>query len=103
MLHRVRTDVASWRLVPVADEVLALARERVLEYPLRSLDAIHVASAEAIRRAGLALPFVTADVRQAGASRALGLEVIDAVVGSSAHREHSAILTSRARLTRPQA
>jgi predicted nucleic acid-binding protein len=84
MLHRLRTDLATWRLVPVADEVLALARERVLEHPLRSLDAIHVASAESMRRAGLVLPFITADVRQAGAARTLGLHVIDAVSGSSA-------------------
>jgi hypothetical protein len=37
-----------------------------------------------MRRAGLVLPFITADVRQAGAARALGLDVIDAVSGSSA-------------------
>jgi uncharacterized protein len=79
LLDRVRSDAASWRLVAVADEVLVLARDRVLEHPLRSLDAVHLASAEAIRREGVILPFVTADVRQAAAALAVGLEVIDAV------------------------
>jgi predicted nucleic acid-binding protein len=77
VLDRIRSDAASW--VAVADEVLALARDRVLQHPLRSLDAIHLASAESIRREGVVLPFVTADARQAAAARAVGLDVIDAV------------------------
>jgi predicted nucleic acid-binding protein len=85
LADRVRSDAASWRLVAVVDEVLALARDRVLEHPLRSLDAIHLASAELLRREGIALPFVTADVRQGAAARAVGLDVIDAV----AHRATS--------------
>jgi hypothetical protein len=44
-LDRVRSDAASWQLVAVVDEVLALARERVGEHPPRSLGAIHLASA----------------------------------------------------------
>ncbi|HJW68263.1 MAG TPA: type II toxin-antitoxin system VapC family toxin [Candidatus Binatia bacterium] len=79
VLDRIRSDAASWSLVAVADEVLALARDRVLQHPLRSLDAIHLASAESIRREGVVLPFVTADARQAAAARAVGLDVIDAV------------------------
>jgi predicted nucleic acid-binding protein len=79
VLDRIRSDAATWRLVAVADEVLARARDRVLEYPLRSLDAIHLASAESIRKEGIALPFVTADGRQAAAARAVGLDVIAAV------------------------
>jgi len=86
MLDRVRSDAASWRLVAVADEVLALARDRVLEHPLRSLDAIHLASAESIRREGIVLPFVTADARQAAAARAVGLDVIDAVPDQATSR-----------------
>jgi uncharacterized protein len=77
VLRRVRADAASWPLVAIVDEVLALARDRILEHPLRSLDAIHVASAEVIRREGMPLPFVTADARQAAAASALGLDVID--------------------------
>lgn len=79
VLRRVRSDAASWRLVAVVEEVFALARDRILEHPLRSLDAIHVASAEAVRREGMALPFVTADARHAAAARTLGLEVINPV------------------------
>jgi predicted nucleic acid-binding protein len=83
LLDRVRSDAASWSLVAVADEVLALAHDRVLEHPLRSLDAIHLAS---IRREGVVLPFVTADVRQAAAARAVGLDVIDAVADRATAR-----------------
>jgi predicted nucleic acid-binding protein len=86
LLDRVRSDAASWRLVAVADEVLVLARDRVLEHPLRSLDAVHLASAEAIRREGVILPFVTADVGQAAAALAVGLEVIDAVADRATAR-----------------
>jgi predicted nucleic acid-binding protein len=86
LLDRVRSDAASWSLVAVADEVLALAHDRVLEHPLRSLDAIHLASAESIRREGVVLPFVTADVRQAAAARAVGLDVIDAVADRATAR-----------------
>ena len=81
VLDRIWSDATSWRLVAVVDQVLALARDRVLEYPLRSLDAIHLASAELVRREGIVLPFVTADVRQAAAARAVGLDVIDAAAG----------------------
>lgn len=75
-LRRIRSDAAAWRLVPVADDVVALACEYVLQHSLRTLDAIHVASADALRRQGLPLPFVTANDRQANAARASGFTVI---------------------------
>jgi predicted nucleic acid-binding protein len=76
LLRRVEADDASWQLVPVSDEIVAAARSRVLEHSLRTLDAIHLASAEALHRERLRIPFVTADARQASAARAVGLDVV---------------------------
>jgi predicted nucleic acid-binding protein len=76
LLRRVEADDASWQLVPVSDEIVAAARSRVLHQSLRTLDAIHLASAEALHREGLRIPFVTADARQADAGRAIGFDVV---------------------------
>ena len=76
LLRQVEADGASWQLVPVSDEIVVTARSRVLQQSLRTLDAIHLASAEALHREGLRVPFVTADARQAGAGRAIGLDVV---------------------------
>ena len=76
LLRRVEADDASWQLVPVSDEIVAAARSRVLQQSVRTLDAIHLASAEALHREGLRIPFVTADARQADSGRAIGLDVV---------------------------
>jgi predicted nucleic acid-binding protein len=76
LLRQVEADDASWQLVPVSDEVVATARSRVLQQSVRTLDAIHLASAEALHREGLRIPFVTANARQAGARRTIGLDVV---------------------------
>jgi predicted nucleic acid-binding protein len=81
LLRRVEADDASWQLVPVSDEIVAAARIRVLQQSVRTLDAIHLASAEALHREGLRIPFVTADARQADAGRAIGLDVVPVGVG----------------------
>lgn len=76
LLRRLEADDASWRLVPVSEEILAAARSRVLQHAVRTLDAIHLVSAEEIYREGLRLPFVTADACQAEAARVIGLDVV---------------------------
>jgi predicted nucleic acid-binding protein len=76
LLRRVEADDASWQLVPVSDEIVEVARSRVLQQSLRTLDAIHLASAEALHREGLRIPFVTADARQADTGRAIGLDIV---------------------------
>ena len=76
LLRQIETDDASWQLVPLSDEIVAPARSRVLEHSLRTLDAIHLVSAEALYRERLRIPFVTADARQASAARAVGLDVV---------------------------
>jgi hypothetical protein len=72
--QRVAADRRHWVLVETTPEVLAEV-ERLLEaHPLRTLDAIHVASAR-VFQARLAEPvtFVTADRRQLAAAAAAGL------------------------------
>lgn len=65
-------DRQMWELMEVTPLVLDRAEELVRAEGLRTLDAIHVASALIVRsRAGIRLPFITGDARQrTGAARA---------------------------------
>lgn len=61
-----------------AAEVLPLARQIVLDHPVRTLDAIHLAVAAttaAELAAGDPIEFVTRDARQADVAEAMGLPV----------------------------
>ncbi len=76
ILQRVAKDRAYWTLVEIASDVLVAAEALVATHPLRTLDAVHVASAQ-IFAARLTLPdlmFVSADVRQTKAAIALGMK-----------------------------
>ena len=75
ILERVAADRAYWTLVEVGPEVLAAAERLVATHPLRTLDAIHVASAQlfAVRMSTTELLFVSADKRQTAAAAAVGL------------------------------
>jgi uncharacterized protein len=77
ILKRVATDRAYWTLVEVGSDVLAAAETLVAKHPLRTLDAIHVASAQlfAARVTAPELIFVSADARQTAAAAAIGLPV----------------------------
>jgi predicted nucleic acid-binding protein len=77
ILKRVATDRAYWRLVEVASGVLAAAETLVAAHPLRTLDAIHVASAQlfAARIIAAELIFVSADARQTAAAAAVGMTI----------------------------
>ena len=70
-------DIEDSSVVNVADRVLARAVELLERWPLRSSDALHVASA-AEWSAEL---FVSADERQCAAARAYGLQVERLPVG----------------------
>ena len=75
ILRRVSTDRAYWTLVEVGAEVLGTAEKLVAVHPLRTLDAIHVASAQ-VFAAGVStsgLMFVSADKRQTEAAAVSGL------------------------------
>ncbi|WP_410620639.1 type II toxin-antitoxin system VapC family toxin [Amycolatopsis sp. cmx-8-4] len=67
-------------VIPLAPpRIIAAARRLVLDYPLRTLAAIHIAVAmhdTAELTGGAPVTFVTRDDRQAEAARANGLEVL---------------------------
>jgi len=77
ILKRVATDRAYWTLVEVASAVLAAAETLVATHPLRTLDAIHVASAQlfAARVTAPELILVSADARQTQAAAAVGMMI----------------------------
>lgn len=75
ILKRVSADRAYWTLVEVGAPVLGAAEKLVAVHPLRTLDAIHVASAQ-LFAAGVSQPdlmFVSADKRQIEAAAVIGL------------------------------
>lgn len=77
IVSRIKQDRAYWELVEIAPAVLAKAEEIVLNVRVRTLDAIHVASAFIfLESTGRLLPFVTSDDRQLEAAQKCGLEVI---------------------------
>jgi predicted nucleic acid-binding protein len=75
MLEHVAADRAYWTLVEVGTDVLRVAETLVATYPIRTLDAIHVASAQlfAARVSMPGLIFVSADTRQTETAVAVGL------------------------------
>jgi predicted nucleic acid-binding protein len=75
ILKRFAADRAFWALVEVTSEVLATAETLVAIHPLRTLDAIHIASAQlfAARITKSALIFVSADARRTAAAAAAGM------------------------------
>jgi predicted nucleic acid-binding protein len=77
ILKRVATDRAYWTFVEIAPDVLTAAERLIGTHPLRTLDAVHVASAQifAARVPGTELIFVSADKRQTDAAAVIGLTV----------------------------
>ena len=75
ILKRFSADRAYWTVVGVGTEVLDAAERLVAVHPLRTPDAIHVASAQ-VFAAGVSasgLMFVSADKRQTEAAAVIGL------------------------------
>jgi uncharacterized protein len=74
---RMSAERDHWSLIEVNADVLASAEDLVRRTSLRTLDAVHVASALAFRAgAGRQIPFGTADARQRDGAEAAGLEVL---------------------------
>lgn len=74
---RLRKDRHYWELVEVGEIVLNRAEELAHKSGLRTLDALHLASALTFQAAsGLTIPFITADVGQRKATETLGLDLI---------------------------
>jgi len=77
ILHDLRDDRPYWWLLDLDAQVLTRAEHLLQGTPLRTLDALHVASAQlAATFSSGRLPFVTADSRQRDAAAAEGLDVI---------------------------
>lgn len=78
LFERVAIDRQHWTLVETTTEVLAEAEALLEAHPLRTLDAVHVASARIFqRRMRVPVIFVSADSRQVTAARREGLTVRD--------------------------
>ena len=77
-VNRVRSERLHWELIEVGETVLSRAEEIVQgNVPMRSLDAVHIASLMAFQSAsGIRTPFVTGDGRQRDAAKFLGLDII---------------------------
>jgi predicted nucleic acid-binding protein len=76
LFERVAADREYWTLVETTSDVLAEAESLLEVHPLRTLDALHVASARVFQtRMRLPVTFVSADARQLAAAARLGLAV----------------------------
>ena len=75
ILEHVAADRPYWTLIEVGTHVLAVAETLVAAHPIRTLDAVHVASAQlfAARVSMPGLTFVSADKRQTETAVAVGL------------------------------
>jgi predicted nucleic acid-binding protein len=75
--HLMRAS-SHWQILRISPEIVDRARRPFPGEPMRTLDAIHLASALAARAAILGLKLLSLDDRIRRAARALGLEVIPA-------------------------
>jgi uncharacterized protein len=82
ILKRLAADRQFWTFIEVTSDVLDNAETLVSTHPLRTLDAIHVASARlfALRLGRPSVLFVSADARQSSAAAAVGM--ITQLIGS---------------------
>lgn len=75
-LNQLTADRAQWNVLAVSTEILGRAEEIVAVHAVRTLDAIHIASAkEFAERVQGRVPFISADHRQVEAAAAVGLIV----------------------------
>jgi uncharacterized protein len=79
ILKRFAVDREFWALIEITSAVLQNAESVVARHPLRTLDAIHVASAQlfAARMTASKPLFVSADARQTAVAAAIGLPTRD--------------------------
>lgn len=74
---RLRKDRDYWELVEAGEPVLLQAEELVQQTNVRTLDAIHLASAMIFQaESRLTIPFITGDTKQRDAAHVLGFTVI---------------------------
>lgn len=76
IIRRIGQDRAHWELVSISPDVFQHAEKLIMKLEVRTLDALHIASALAFRVAsGMRIPFMTADQQQAEAARQVDFEV----------------------------
>jgi predicted nucleic acid-binding protein len=76
ILSRMRSDREHWELVEPNAAVLNRGEEMINRAKVRTLDALHLASALVFQDlSGLRLPFITADERQRDGAQLVGLQV----------------------------
>ena len=74
---RLRKDRDYWELVEAGESVLLQAEELVQKANVRTLDAIHLASAMIFKsESRLTIPFITGDTKQRDAAHLMGFTVI---------------------------
>ena len=66
------SDIEDVQLINITTEVISTTVKLIRQYPLRTLDALHIACA----KAGKADLFVTADQRQEKAANGIGLKTL---------------------------
>lgn len=77
ILARMREDRPYWKLVDVGPSVLSQGEELIQKTQMRTLDAIHVASAMTFQTtSGIRIPFITSDSRQRDAAEQMNLQII---------------------------
>lgn len=77
ILARVTADKSFWQLIEPVPQVLNIAEDLVVNQSVRTLDAIHLASALLLQESlSMPLPFVSADDRQIEAARSCQLQTI---------------------------
>lgn len=77
ILSRMRQDRSYWELVAVTPLVLTHTEELIRTTGVKTLDALHLASALAFQAmSGIRIPFITADIRQRDAASQLDLTVM---------------------------
>jgi uncharacterized protein len=77
VVARLANDRSYWQLVEIVPEVLSKAEDLIKTESVRTLDAIHIASAIIIQESfPTPLPFISADERQLAAAQNCKLSVI---------------------------
>ena len=77
IMSRMSADREHWELIEMSASILDRAEEVIRRAGVRTLDAMHIASALAFRESsGLRVPFVTADERQREAAQRMELIVM---------------------------
>ncbi len=77
LVNRVKKDLPYIEIVRLTDEVLRKTEEILLHLPVRTLDAVHIASALLFKEStGIDLQFVTSDKRQAESANDKGLKTV---------------------------